>query len=137
MSQPTPPDGAILSAVLELLPEAQAVYIFGSRAHGQEWQGSDLDLGVLVPGKAEVLALWYKAQELASRFDMDVDLVDLRAASTVLQHQVVTTGRRLFAAPGLDADRFEIFVLKEMTDFNEARAGVMADIAREGRVYGR
>ena len=130
-------DREIIGAVLELIPSALAIYLFGSRAQGGERPESDLDLGVLMPGTADVVELWDKAQDLAIRFDTDVDLVDLRAASTVMQYQVVTTGRRLFAAPGLDADRFEMFVLKEMTYLNEARAGVMADIVRGGRVHGR
>ena len=130
-------DQEIVGAVLELIPSAQAIYLFGSRAQGNGGPASDLDLGVLMPGKANVVELWDKAQQLAIRFNIDVDLVDLRAASTVMQHQVVVTGRRLFAAPGLDADRFEMFVLKEMTYLNESRAAVMADIAREGRVHGR
>ena len=130
-------DEDIVTAVLEVIPATQALYLFGSRAQGCERLDSDLDLGVLVPGMAGAAELWDRAQELAVRFNLDVDLVDLRAASTVMQHQVVTSGRRLFAVPGQEVDRFEIFVLKEMTDLNEARAGVMADIVREGRVHGR
>lgn len=130
-------DEDIVTAVLEVIPATQALYLFGSRARGCERPDSDLDLGVLVAGKAGAAELWDRAQELAVRFNLDVDLVDLRAASTVMQHQVITSGRRLFAAPGQEVDRFEIFVLKEMTDLNEARAGVMADIVREGRVHGR
>lgn len=133
----TPADDEIAAAVRATVPEALAIYMFGSRAIGQECPDSDLDLAVLVAGKADVVALWERAQDLALGFGLDVDLVDLRTASTVLQYQVVTTGRRLFAAPGLDADRFELFALREMMYLNEARAGVMSDIAREGRVYGR
>ena len=130
-------DQDIVTAILELIPSALAIYLFGSRVQRAERSDSDLDLGVLVPGKADVVDLWEKAQDLAIRFGIDTDLVDLRSASTVMQHQVVTTGRRLYAAPGLEVERFEMFVLKEMTYLNEARAGVMADIASEGRVHGR
>ena len=133
----TPTDDLIVTAVRTVVPEALAIYLFGSRAQGEERPGSDLDLGVLVRGRADVVTLWERAQDIAGQLHLDVDLVDLRSASTVLQYQIVTTGRRLFAAPGLDVDRFEMFALKEMAYLNEARAGVMADIAREGRVYGR
>jgi predicted nucleotidyltransferase len=31
------------------LPDAWAIYVFGSFASGEEWPGSDLDLAVLLP----------------------------------------------------------------------------------------
>jgi len=46
------------------------------------------------------VALWQAGQALATRFDCYVDLVDLIAASTVSQHRIITTGRRLFALDG-------------------------------------
>jgi len=60
----------------------------------------------------------------------------LRAASTVMQYQVITTGRRLWSA-GLQADLFECFVLSEKTALDEARAPLLADIAATGRIYAR
>ena len=57
---------------------------------------SDIDLAVLVAGKADPVRLWELGQTLASELDRDVDLIDLRAASTVMQYQIITTGRRLW-----------------------------------------
>ena len=34
------------------------------------------------------------------------------------------------------AGRYEIFILNDMMELNEARATLIADIMREGRVYG-
>ena len=84
---------------------------------------------------APPLQLWELASQLADVVGCPVDLLDLRAASTVMQHQVIMQGTRLFArSPG--AGLFECFVLSEKTALDAARAGVLGDIARQGKVYG-
>jgi hypothetical protein len=60
------------------------------------------------------VTLWELAGDLAERIGCEVDLLDLRAASTVMQYQTVTTGRRLWAQD-TQADLFECFVLSEKT----------------------
>ena len=85
---------------------------------------------------ADPVRLWEAGEAIARRLDVDVDLIDLRAASTVMQFEIVTTGRRLFAQGG-EADCFELVILGEMMDLNRARAPLIADIQREGRVHGR
>jgi hypothetical protein len=89
----------------------------------------------MLPGRADPVQLWEAGEEIARRLGVDVDLIDLLAASTVMQYQIVTTGRRLFAA-GLEADLYEAFILSEKLALDEARAPLIADILREGRVYG-
>lgn len=126
---------ALTGRLREALPNAMALYAFGSRMQGTAGHESDLDLAVLVPGYADPVRLWELAGELTDRAGCDVDLLDLRAASTVMQYQVLTTGRRLWAADH-QADLFESFVLSEKTALDEARAGLLADIQKEGRVYG-
>lgn len=129
-------DSDIVTAVRSALPNVRAITLFGSHADGTETPASDLDLAVLLPEPVDPVRLWETGEAIARRLHVDVDLIDLRAASTVMQFQIVTTGRRLFAEGG-DADRYEMFILREMTDLNEARAPLIADIEREGRVHGR
>ncbi|CUW39973.1 putative DNA polymerase subunit beta [Magnetospirillum sp. XM-1] len=129
-------DAAIIEAVQAALPDAQALFLFGSRADGSHGGDSDLDLAVLLPTRPDPVRLWEAGEAVARRLNTHVDLVDLRAASTVMQHQIITTGRRLFALNG-DAERYELFILSEMIDFDHARAPLIADIQREGRVHGR
>jgi len=126
----------IVAAVRSVLPEAQALILFGSRADGTERDDSDLDLAILLPGRADPVRLWEAGEAIARRLGVDVDLVDLLAASTVMQYQIITTGRRLFAE-GTQADFYETFILSEMTALNEARAPLLADIRKEGRVHDR
>lgn len=129
-------DGPVLRTLLIAFPDAIAVYAFGSRVNGTPNSTSDLDLAVLVPGYADPLQLWDTSSQIASLLQCPVDLLDFRAASTVMQHQVLITGRRLWDC-GLPAGLFECFVLSEMHSLNAARAGLLADIEKKGTIYGR
>ena len=129
-------DGPVVHLLRNALPKAMAVYAFGSQVAGTARADSDLDLAVLVAGYADPLQLWDLSHQLADLAGCPVDLLDLRAASTVMQYQVLTHGRRLWAQ-GVDADLFECFVMGEKLALDEARAGTLADIAADGRVYGR
>ena len=125
----------LLAALQPWFPEVLALYHFGSTARGEAGPGSDVDLAVLLPGKAEPLVLWEAANALALQLGCEVDLLDLRAASVVMQHQVITTGQRLWAADA-QAALYESFILSDKTALDEARAGLLADITKTGKVYG-
>ena len=127
---------SILQTLQTRLPNLLAVYAFGSRIQGTAGPDSDLDLAVLVAGYADVLTLFDLAGELADVAGCPVDLLDLRAASTVMQHQILTTGQRWWALDA-QADLFEAMVLSEKTALDTARAGLLADIGQRGTVYGR
>lgn len=130
------PQGPVVAAIRARFPNAMAVYAFGSQVQGTAGSESDLDLAVLVAGYAGPLALWDVATgDLADVVGCPIDLLDLRAASTVMQYQVITTGQRLWSI-GLPVDLFETFVLSEKTALDEARAPLLADIQRTGKIYG-
>ena len=127
---------ALLQQLQAQVPGLMAVYAFGSRITGQAGPDSDLDLAVLVAGYADPVALWHLAGLLADLAASPVDLLDLRAASTVMQYQVITTGERWWAAD-MQADLFEAAILSEKTELDTARAGLLKDIQQSGVVYGR
>lgn len=131
-----PPFPALVDALRSRVPGLLAAYAFGSRVAGTAGTESDLDLAVLVEGYADPVALWSLAGELADVAGCHVDLVDLRAASTVLQYQVVTAGVRLWARDS-QASFYEVHILGAKTALDEARAGILADIERTGTIYGR
>ena len=127
---------AILDMLHARVPNLLAVYAFGSRIQGTAQTRSDLDLAVLVAGYAEPLALWELSGDLADLAGCQVDLLDLRAASTVMQHQILTTGERWWAGGG-QAALYEAAILSEKTELDTARAGLLGDIRKRGSVYGR
>lgn len=136
IAQVLAPQGPVVSTIRAHFPNAMAVYAFGSQVQGTAGAESDLDLAVLVAGYADPLVLWDIAGSLADVVACPVDLLDLRAASTVMQYQVITTGQCLWSV-GLPAGLFETFVLSEKTALDEARAPLLADIQRTGRIHGR
>lgn len=79
----------------ERILDLVAVYQFGSQARGTARPTSDIDLAVLSANPIPAEQIFHLAQELAICLHRDVDLVDLRSASTVMRMQVLTTGQCL------------------------------------------
>ena len=110
------------------------VVLFGSRARGDVRPDSDSDVGVL---RRTGLVPAERFLDLAVRLGdasglPDIDLVDLRRAPGLLQHQAGTHGRALFED---EAGRFNLFrvaawkrYLDEAVDFRR----LDADYIREG-----
>lgn len=126
---------AIIQTLQAGLPNLLAIYAFGSRIQGNAQIDSDLDLAVLVAGYAEPLVLWALAGDLADVAGCPVDLLDLRAAATVMQYQIITTGQRWWVLD-VQAALFETVILSEKTELDTARAGLLSDIQKRGKVYG-
>lgn len=127
---------AIMQTLQARILNLLGIYAFGSRIQGTARPDSDLDLAVLVAGYADPLGLFDLAGELADVAGCPVDLLDLRAASTVMQYQIITTGQRWWARDH-QAALYEAAILSEKTTLDTARAGVLADIQIKGTIYGR
>jgi predicted nucleotidyltransferase len=120
-----------LNQAIELLTEEfapQLIYLFGSAARKELRPDSDIDLAFWSersPGNYEVFMV---AQQLADIVRREVDLIDLRKASTVLKAQIVSYGKNVYA---IDVNRrvnFEIVVLKEYALLNEERKVVIDNL---------
>ena len=129
-------EALVCTELQKAFPNALGIYAFGSRVQGTANNQSDLDLAILVAGYADPLQLFEMANRLADKLGHEVDLLDLRAASTVMQHQVITTGRRLWAKD-IQADLFDVFVLNEKMALDELRAEQLNEIRETGRIYGK
>lgn len=125
----------IVDMLLNSLPGVLAVYRFGSWGTQQERRESDVDLAVLPLQPLSSLARWETAQKLAQMLARDVDLVDLRAASTVMRLQVVAQGERLYCRDEAVVGLFETTVFSEYARLNEERREILADIRARGSVY--
>lgn len=117
-------------------PDLLAVYVFGSVATQTASAESDLDLAIMLPGKIEPLVLWDCSAKVAELVGCDVDLLDFKSASTVMQYQVITTGYRLWESSS-EAAIYESFVLSEKTALDEARKPLLEHIAKDGHIYAR
>ncbi len=105
-------------------PNLLALYAFGSRIQGTANAQSDLDLAVLVEGYADPIQLFEMANQLADQLGYEVDLLDMRAASTIMQYQILTTGERWWVKDALPVGLFETMVLSEKTNLDEGRASL-------------
>lgn len=125
---------ALVQRLKSQIPNLLAIHAFGSRIHGTATAHSDLDLAVLVAGYAQPLQLWELASDLADLAGCPVDLLDLRAASTVMQYQIITTGERWWAKD-TQAGLYEAAILSEKTALDTARRALLDDIQQRGQVY--
>lgn len=131
-----PDEDFVCQLLRRRLERLMGIYCFGSRSQGTANRESDLDLAVLTETYVDPVKLWDVSGELASSLDLDVDLLDLRASSTVMQFQVLTTGRRLWARD-IDTEYFELYVLNQKQDLDLLRKPLLDQIREEGRIYGR
>ena len=129
-------DNEIVAAVRAALPDVEAVYLFGSFAAGRQNEESDLDVAIVTNGRLERLRLWNARCAISNILDIDVDLVEYREVDTLLQHQILVNGRRIYGESD-DLDLYDVAVLSEMTSLQERLQPLLADIIRDGSVYGR
>ena len=127
---------SIVETLRAAVPGLIAVYLFGSAARGQRRQESDVDVAVLARHPLAPETRWTLQERLADQLHSDVDLVDLRTASTVMRAQVLASDRVLYEADTTVRQRFEMHTLSMYADLNETRAAILKDIHRRGQVYG-
>jgi uncharacterized protein len=94
-----------------------------------------VDLAVLACDPIPAMRRFGLAQELAIQLHRDVDLVDLRTASTVMRMQVISTGECLDAPNEPTRREFEMYVFSVYARLNEERRGILDDIRARGSVY--
>jgi len=127
----------LVTLIQKIVPDVRAVYRFGSSGSGVTHAESDLDLAILPPDPLPPQDRWDLEQDLSVALHRDVDLIDLRVASTVMRMQVVSTGTVLFESDRAVRQAFEVHTYSAYALLNEERAGILDDIRERGRVYGR
>jgi predicted nucleotidyltransferase len=129
----------IVHTVLAAYPNTQALYLFGSYGTENEWPASDVDIALLLPPEeaklAGSLAMSDLRFALESLLRKDVDLINLRQVSTVLQKEIVFADRRIFCANRYAADEFAMLTLSLYQKLNQERAELLAEGLRSGRFY--
>lgn len=127
----------IINTILAHYPQTQAVYLFGSYQTTDERPDSDVDIAVLLPPQqaktAGSLALSALRSELEVYLEKDVDLINLRQVSTVLQKEVVAAERRIYLANEYAAAEFEMLTFSYYQKLNEERALIIRDALMTGR----
>ena len=118
------------------IPHVIAIYQFGSQVHGTVRPTSDLDVAVLARDPIPAEQRFQIAQDLAAQLHRDVDLLDLRTASTVVRMQVLATGQCLETRDDQAKAEFEMYTYADYARLNEERRELVKGIKERGFVYG-
>jgi predicted nucleotidyltransferase len=117
----------LVEIVLRDFPSAQAIYLLGSYARGEQHTQSDIDLAVLLPVDI--------ALALAKQARRDVDLVNLRLVSTVFQNEIIHTGVLLYCSDEPARQEFEMLALSAYIKQSEERADILRAFLRTRQAY--
>ena len=129
-------DSSLVSHIRKAVPGLIAFYRFGSTERGNTRPDSDVDLAILSDKTLSELDRFELAQDLATQLHRDVDLVDLRSASTVMRMQVLSTGTCLTTEDERARREFEMYVYSDYARLNEERREIVKGIVKRGLIYG-
>jgi predicted nucleotidyltransferase len=116
------------------IEKLQSIYIFGSFASESQNDASDIDIAILAEQKQDTVSLYNLAQELATYLDRSIDLIDLRAASTVFAYEIVGTGKRIFNKNKDAVDQYENYIFSSYLSFNDGRSEILEQIKADKAV---
>lgn len=126
---------SVCDAVLAVVPDVWAVYLYGSVARGDQGPKSDLDLAVLLPPGSCLEQPWQLAGQLSGKLGREVDLVDLRKAGDVLRMQVLQDGVMLYnACPG-EVLAWEAGAMTRYGHYRREVSDLVKDFRRTGIGY--
>ncbi|TFJ93393.1 type VII toxin-antitoxin system MntA family adenylyltransferase antitoxin [Lentibacillus salicampi] len=131
-------DGKIEIAKDFLVPKLDPVFLilFGSQAKGTEHRESDIDLAFYCKNNApSAYETFMLAQELAAELNMDVDLVNIREATTVFQAQIFSTGRVIYSKDDILRAKVQMTVMSMYARLNEERQVILDKIRERGSIY--
>ena len=111
------------------------IVLFGSAAKGTDRANSDIDVAFLSKNHVDVYETFMVAQELASLLNKDVDLVDLRKASTVFQFQIISAGQTIYSSNENERMSYEMKTYKMYAKLNEERQNLLEKVEESGSVY--
>lgn len=125
-----PPSEVITQVVRDVLPDARAAWLFGSAAKGLWREGSDIDLAVSMNQPFGAAARMEAAERMISVLGIEVDLLDFHQMHTVMQVQIIDTGRLLFSDDPVALAQYQGFLHTEYQNIQQWRQPMMAQLAR-------
>ncbi|MFC7371671.1 nucleotidyltransferase domain-containing protein [Fictibacillus iocasae] len=112
------------------------IIVFGSVINGTNRPDSDIDIAFYHKDKTmDSYEIFMLAQQLADILKKDVDLVDLRSASTVFQARIYSTGEVIYCVDETLRMQLQMTAYSMYARLNEDRAIVLDKIKESGSVY--
>jgi len=112
------------------------VYIYGSTVKGSTHKDSDIDIAFLSDSIFNQYEMFIIGEGLANLLDCEVDLVDLSNASTVMQAQIIKSGKVIQSKDEKRRMEFEMVILKKYAKLNEERQPIIQRIKEDGAING-
>lgn len=132
---PCPTDTQLIADLRAVVPQASAAWLYGSAARNALRPDSDIDVAILLPQAMTFAQKWDWTDRLGTLWKRDVDVVDFRSVSCVLQNEVLQRGRRLFADDPFKTCLIELHAASQYREHNERYAQDFERIARTGKVF--
>ncbi|CAK6481055.1 type VII toxin-antitoxin system MntA family adenylyltransferase antitoxin [Peribacillus castrilensis] len=113
------------------------IIVFGSYSKNTTHRDSDIDVAFYSQDSSHYFTyeIFLLAQELADILKIDVDLVNLRTASTVFQAQIYTTGTVIYSKDDNLLKNQQMTALSMYAKLNEERENIMKKIGESGTIY--
>ena len=128
----------IPSLIKSFYPKCQAIYLFGSFGNGEQNSHSDVDIAILLPiiDSKTFKSIQFSAcqTQLCLALRREVDLINLRAVSTVFQNEIVSSARLIDCQDRAATEEFEMLSLSLYQKLNEERKEILEEIMQSGRV---
>ena len=117
----------IINSLQDLKPEG--IILFGSHAKNCARHDSDIDIAFLSSEDLSPYDIFVKGEEMASALNCDINLIDLRQASTVFAYNILTTGRNLEISNNYLWNRFSYLTYSLYAKLNEERQEILASVS--------
>jgi len=124
-------DNRKIENIKNILSDALApslIYIFGSISKDKVRKDSDIDIAILTDRQIDEYKLFILSQKLADTLKKEVDLVDLKKASTVFKVQIIKTGKLIYNSDNLRKMYFQMRAMRDYALLNEERMEIINKI---------
>ena len=124
-------DNRKIENIKNILSDALApslIYIFGSISKDKVRKDSDIDIAILTDRQIDEYKLFILSQKLADVLKREVDLVDLKKASTVFKIQIIKTGKLIYNSDNLRKMYFQMRAMRDYALLNEERMEIINKI---------
>lgn len=115
--------------------KASIIVLFGSFTKNNFRSDSDIDIAFFSDRKIGEYERFLISQEIANSLNRDVDLIDMKKASTVLNCEILGTGKVIYYEDENRLRELQISILKDYCLLNEERAVILKKVHEKGRVY--
>lgn len=111
--------------------DCKAIVLFGSYARGSQNAESDIDIAIKPKKEIDKKELFYLAQELEEKIEIEVDLVDLDTIGDGFRYEILFNGTTIFCEDELAFELYKLDRYRDYLELNESRK-IIIDAMMEG-----